>query len=60
MNISLIIEELQRIKDQRGDVSVEVKLQFGESHAVGRINDIKFRTDVVFAKPFVQLIAQEK
>lgn len=60
MNISLIIEELQRIKDQHGDMNVEVKLQFKESHAVGCINDIRFRADVLFAKTFVQLIAQEK
>lgn len=60
MNISLIIEGLQRILAQQGDVHGEVKLQFGQSHAVGRIVDIRFRTDVLFSKPFVQLIAQEK
>lgn len=59
MNISLIIEELQRIKDQQGDVSGEVKLQFGQSHAVGQIVDIKFRSTGI-GRPFVQIIAQEK
>ena len=59
MNISLIIEELQRILDQQGDVHGEVKLQFGQSHAVGRIVDIRFRSTGI-GQPFVQLIAQEK
>lgn len=59
MNISLIIEELQRILAQQGDVHGEVKLQFGQSHAVGRIIDIKYRSTGI-GQPFVQFIAQEK
>lgn len=59
MNISAIIEELQRIKAQQGDVSGEVKLQLGSSHAVGQIVDIKFRSTGI-GRPFVQIIAQEK
>ena len=59
MNISLIIEDLQRIQSQQGDVHAEVKLQFGQSHAVGRIINIKYRSTGI-GQPFVQLIAQEK
>jgi len=59
MNISHLIEDLQRIQSQQGDVHAEVKLQFGQSHAVGRIVDIKYRSTGI-GQPFVQLIAQEK
>ena len=59
MNISLIIEDLQRIFAQQGDVHGEVKLQFGQSHAVGRIVEIKYRSTGI-GQPFVQFIAQEK
>lgn len=59
MNISHLIEDLQRIKAAQGDVHCEVKLQFGQSHATGQIIDIKYRSTGV-GRPFVQIIAQEK
>lgn len=59
MNISIIIEELQRIRAQQGDVHGEVKLQFGQSHATGQIVDIKYRSTGL-GRPFVQIVAQEK
>ena len=59
MNISLIIEELQRIQAQQGDVNGAVKIQLGSSHVLGNIVDIRFRSTGI-GQPFVQIIAQEK
>lgn len=59
MNISHLIEDLQRIQASQGDVYCEIKLQFGQSHATGQIIDIKYRSTGV-GRPFIQIIAQEK
>jgi len=59
MNISNLIEGLQRIQEAQGDVHCEVKLQFGVSNAVGQIVDLKYRSTGM-GRPFVQIIAQEK
>ena len=59
MNISHLIEDLQRIQAAQGDVHCEIKLQVGQSHATGPIIDLKYRSTGL-ARPFVQIIAQEK
>lgn len=59
MNISHLIEELQRIQDAQGDVHCQIKLQFGQSHATGQIVDVKYRSTGM-GRPFVQIVAQEK
>lgn len=59
MNISHLIEDLQRILSQQGDVHCEIKLQFGQSHATGQIVDVKYRSTGM-GRPFVQITAQER
>lgn len=59
MNISHLIEELQRIQTLQGDVYCSIKLQFGQSHATGQIVDVKYRSTGI-GRPFVQITAQEK